>query len=223
MQTQDRANDQQAFVATVANIGSVSSNTNPVATLEAPEQEEVHETNEVTIEESVVTTASVRDMFDKLSPDNLPSMHSFLALDKANDDNEDKKPPATEKMSILQPFQTDDNDEELTHVSRHISRQVSSGCNKMLQSAHPSTIEPSVVEEVSLLQPGITSPDHSNEIVSHFDQKIAHLSESPKLPEFSFTSVDAGQCRKNSFQPMTMQDTSEEMSAEGIDLLLMTH
>ena len=92
----------------------------------------------------------------------------------------------------------------------------------MLQSAHPSTIEPSVVEEVSLLQPGITSPEHSNEVVSHFDQKIAHLSESPNLPKFSFTSVDAVQCRKTSFQPMTMHDTSEEMSAEGIDLLLMT-
>ena len=45
------------------------------------------------IEESVVTTASVRDMFDKLSPDKLPSMHSFLALDEANDDNEDQNSP----------------------------------------------------------------------------------------------------------------------------------
>ena len=92
---------QQAFVANVAKIGSVSSNTNPVATLEAPEQEEVQETNQVTIEESVETTDSVRDKFHKFSHQNLPSVNSFLACDEANNDNEDKKPPASEKMSIL--------------------------------------------------------------------------------------------------------------------------
>ena len=76
----------------------------------------------------------------------------------------------------------DDNNEKLMHVS--------SGCNKKLQSPYPSTIQPSVVEEVSLLQPAIISIDQSNEVVSHFDQKIKRLSENPDLPEFLLTLHD---------------------------------
>ena len=87
--------------ATVAKIGKASLTTNPAASMAASEQqEEVQETNKVTSEESVGTTTSVRDKFEKLSPDNLPLVHSFLAHDEANDDNVD----ATEKLLSAHPY-----------------------------------------------------------------------------------------------------------------------